>query len=197
MTAKATQYYYTRYQSPLGGITLSSDGEALTGLWFDGQKYYCESLPAARGVERGDLSVFAESLRWLDTYFSGGIPPSAPPLYIAGSDFRRRVCHALMTIPYGQTITYGELARRINVKSAQAVGGAVAHNPISLIVPCHRVVGSGGKLTGYAGGIERKRWLLQLEHRLSAIAGFAPVCQKQTEQYQCRAGQEPGSDLLG
>jgi len=155
--------YTAHYLSPLGGITLCSDGETLVGLWFDGQKYFAEGARASGSRGGTGLPVFEETRRWLDDYFSGREPQFAPPLALRGSDFRRRVWQRLLDIPYGQTVTYGQLARSLGCRSAQAIGGAVSHNPISLIVPCHRVVGTGGSLTGYAGGIDRKARLLQLE----------------------------------
>jgi len=163
--------YTTHYQSPLGGITLASDGEALVGLWFDGQKHFADAL-AEQHKERDDLSVFDETRRWLDIYFSGKAPDFLPVLSMRASDFRRRVWEILLTIPFGRTITYGDIARQIArergipTMSTQAVGGAVAHNCISLIIPCHRVVGSGGSQTGYAGGIDKKLRLLQMEGAL-------------------------------
>ena len=159
--------YITHYQSPLGGITISSDGTALTGLWFDGQKYFASTLGA--DYKEKDLSVFKEAKRWLDIYFSGREPDFTPPLSLNDSAFRMAVWQILQNIPYGQTITYGDIARQLAAQqgkakmSAQAVGGAVGHNPISIIVPCHRVVGMGGSLTGYAGGIDKKVQLLELE----------------------------------
>ena len=159
--------YITHYQSPLGGITVSSDGSALTGLWFDGQKYFASTLGA--DYKENDLPVFAEAKCWLDIYFSGREPDFTPSLSLKGSAFRMAVWQILQSIPYGQTITYGDIARQLAAQtgktkmSAQAVGGAVGHNPISIIVPCHRVVGTGGSLTGYAGGIDKKVLLLELE----------------------------------
>lgn len=159
--------YITHYQSPLGGITISSDGTAITGLWFDGQKYFASTLGA--DYKEKDLPVFAEAKRWLDIYFSGREPDFTPPLSLNGSVFRMAVWQILQSIPYGQTITYGDIAKQLAAQqgkakmSAQAVGGTVGHNPISIIVPCHRVVGTGGSLTGYAGGIEKKVQLLELE----------------------------------
>ena len=156
--------YTYKYHSPLGEITIAANGEALTGLWFDGQKYYGDTLP--RQVEVKKLPVFEQTQRWLDTYFQGKIPDFTPPLSWETTPFRKAVWEILLLIPYGQTITYGEIAHRIakqnglSKMSAQAVGGAVGHNPISIIVPCHRVVGSGGSLTGYAGGIDEKKKLL-------------------------------------
>ena len=159
--------YITHYQSPLGGITISSDGTSLTGLWFDGQKYFASTLGA--DYEEKDLPVFTEAKRWLDIYFSAREPDFTPPLALNGSAFRMAVWQILQNIPYGQTITYGDIARQLAAQtgkarmSAQAVGGAIGHNPISIIVPCHRVVGAGGSLTGYAGGIDKKVQLLELE----------------------------------
>jgi len=155
------------YSSPLGGITLASDGEKLIGLWFDEQKYFAAGL--SKNAEQRELPVFEETKSWLDIYFNGREPNFIPPLKLQGSDFRKAVWEILLTIPYGKTITYGEIASRLTCErgldkmSAQAVGGAVGHNPVSLIVPCHRVVGTGGSLTGYAGGIEKKIRLLKLE----------------------------------
>ena len=159
--------YTHHYDSPLGGITAASDGEHLTGLWFDGQKYFAGTLD--RENREADLPVFEQTGRWLDIYFSGKAPDFTPPLAMKASAFRRAVWEILLTIPYGQTMTYSEIAERIAAQrgiekmSAQAVGGAVGHNPISLIVPCHRVVGSDGSLTGYAGGLSRKARLLEME----------------------------------
>lgn len=154
--------YIWSYESPLGGITLGSDGEALTGLWFNGQKYFADMMKGT-GEEKC-LPVFAEACGWLDIYFSGRNPGFTPPLAIRATPFRKAVWEILLTIPYGKTMTYGEIAKRIAPRmSAQAVGGAAGHNPISLIIPCHRVVGSDGRLTGYAGGIDRKLELLRLE----------------------------------
>lgn len=159
--------YIHHYNSVLGGITLASDGEAINGLWFDGQKYYASTLD--REHSEMNLPVFEESDRWLDIFFSGKEPDFMPPLSLKGTPFRRVVWETLLSIPYGQTMSYGEIADRIAVSrglarmSAQAVGGAVGHNPISIMIPCHRVVGSGGNLTGYAGGTGRKMKLLTLE----------------------------------
>lgn len=154
--------YTTHYDSPLGGITLASDGEALVGLWFDGQKYFADSL-ANETSENPDLPVFDETRRWLDLYFSGQAPDFTPRLKMRTTPFRKRVWDILLTIPFGQTMTYGKIAKRLGCPSAQAIGGAVGHNSISLVIPCHRVVGAGGSLTGYAGGMDKKLWLLQME----------------------------------
>lgn len=156
-----------KYHSPLGDITMASNGEALTGLWFDGQKYYGDTLPEQYEVK--NLPVFEEAKRWLDIYFQGKAPDFMLPLFWDTTPFRQAVWEILLTIPYGQTMSYGEIAGRIAMQkgiaqmSAQAVGGAVGHNPISIIVPCHRVVGTNGSLTGYAGGIDKKLKLLALE----------------------------------
>lgn len=192
-------YYNTcHYESPLGGITLACDEEGLTGLWFDGQKYFGSGLPegsVSKNTEQpeGPLTaegqkikesfkeisgyseqnrkppVLEEAVRWLDSYFSGRNPDFTPPLHLEGSDFRLAVWAQLLEIPYGQTTTYKEIARKIaeqkgiKTMSAQAVGGAVGHNPVSIIVPCHRVLGTDGGLTGYAGGLDKKISLLTLE----------------------------------
>ena len=147
---------------------MASDGNALTGLWFDGQKYFAEGLTETAAAKT--LPVFDEAVRWLDIYFGDRRPDFTPPLNLEkGTAFRKEVWQLLLQIPYGETTTYGELAAQIAAKhgqkrmSAQAVGGAVGHNPISLIVPCHRVVGTGGSLTGYAGGLAKKLALLKLE----------------------------------
>lgn len=159
--------YTNLYQSPLGEILLAADDEGLTGLWFAAQKYYARTL--GRDHEPKETQAIAEARKWLDTYFEGKAPDFLPPLHFLGTAFQKDVWNILLTIPYGKTMTYGdiakELARQRGVArfSAQAVGGAVGHNVISVIVPCHRVVGSNGSLTGYAGGINRKIALLKLE----------------------------------
>ncbi|MBO5543270.1 MAG: methylated-DNA--[protein]-cysteine S-methyltransferase [Oscillospiraceae bacterium] len=159
--------YIHHVDSPLGGITLASDGEAIIGLWFDGQQYFGSTLDAVH--EERQLPVFDEAGRWLRIYFSGKDPGFLPPLRMRAGAFRKEVWEILLTIPHGQTMTYGHIAGLLaekagrNHMSAQAVGGAVGHNAISLMIPCHRVIGSDGSLTGYAGGIDRKRSLLRLE----------------------------------
>ena len=159
--------YTCHYDSPLGGITLAADGASLTGLWFDGQKHFADPFAPVR--EEKPLPVFDAAKRWLDVYFGGKAPGFTPPLNLKMSSFRRAVCEIMLTIPFGRTLTYGEIARIIAGKnglrrmSAQAVGGAVGHNPVALIVPCHRVIGANGNLTGYGGGFERKLRLLELE----------------------------------
>ena len=165
--------YTHHYVSPLGGITMASDGEYLTGLWFDGQKYFADTLSVQH--DEKDLDVFRRTDNWLDIYFSGKEPDFTPPLRMKGTEFRQEVWQILLTIPFGKTMTYGEIARiladRRGIKSmsAQAVGGAIGHNPISLIIPCHRVLGTNGALTGYAGGLEKKAWLLDMESQSSVI----------------------------
>ena len=188
------------YRSPLGGITIATDGEALIGLWFDGQEHFGSTLgegsgagreaatavggaaiadaaavdagPGAADPEAVRSVVIDETVEWLDQYFSGKMPDHTPKIRLIGTDFRKRVWEKLLTVPYGQTTTYGELAAELaegaagnaaKGASARAVGGAVARNPISIIVPCHRVLGAGGSLTGYAGGTEKKAALLELE----------------------------------
>ena len=150
--------YTSKYTSPLGGILLAADEVGLRGLWFDEQKYFARDLPDER-TER-ETPVLSEAKRWLDLYFGGQEPDFLPPLHPVGTPFRQAVWEILLRIPYGKTVTYGEISKQLAEKmglermSAQAVGGAVGHNEISIIIPCHRVVGSGGNLTGYAGGID-------------------------------------------
>jgi len=157
--------FFASYISPLGEITMTADGSAVTGLWFAGQKYY----PDLTDCVSAPCPVLDACRDWLDAYFAGKAPKELPPLAPRGSAFRQAVWAELLKIPYGETTTYGaiaaELARQRGVPavSAQAVGGAVGHNPISVLIPCHRVVGAGGSLTGYAAGIGRKRALLTLE----------------------------------
>ncbi len=162
-------YYTTTYASPVGTITLASNEDALAGLWLEGQKYYGASIPEKMTVD-DTRPVLSTTKAWLDRYFAGENPPiSELPLAPNGSEFRQQVWDILCTIPYGKTMTYGEIAQQLAEKagkekmSSQAVGGAVGHNPISIIIPCHRVVGANGSLTGYAGGISKKLLLLELE----------------------------------
>ena len=160
--------HITHYCSPLGRMTLVSNGKELTGLWFERQKYSSIAQDSI-AHDKDDLPVFQETIKWLDTYFGGGIPDFTPPIQMHGTAFRQMVWDILLTIPYGQTTTYGEIARRVAhekkvpVMSAQAVGGAVGHNDIALIIPCHRVVGKNGSLTGYAAGLDKKAYLLKME----------------------------------
>lgn len=162
-------YYATRYSSPLGEITIVCDGENLSGLWFEGQKYFYGTLPE-EPVENASIPVLKTAKKWLDNYFAGKRPNiSELPLAPIGGEFRQSVWKILCEIPYGNVMTYGEIAKKIAAKngiekmSAQAVGGAVGKNPISIIIPCHRVVGSNGSFTGYAGGIQKKITLLTIE----------------------------------
>ena len=158
--------YTARYKSPLGDILLASDDAGLTGLWFEGQRYF--ALHLADHIEK-ETDILMQAKKWLDIYFSGHEPDFLPPLHVEGTSFHREVCEIMLSIPYGKTMTYGEIAqtiasrRGIRKMSARAVGGAVGHNEISIIIPCHRVVGANGNLTGYGGGISRKVRLLELE----------------------------------
>ncbi|MBR4747072.1 MAG: methylated-DNA--[Desulfovibrio sp.] len=159
--------YTFRWNSPLGSITLASDGEALTGLWFDGQRHYAETLDPEHRERH--LPVFDAACRWLEIYFSGRDPGFTPALALRTTPFRRQVWEIMLGIPYGSTMTYGAIADRVALArglarmSSRAVGAAVGHNAISLIIPCHRVVGASGRLTGYAAGLARKACLLELE----------------------------------
>lgn len=159
--------YTQHYNSSLGGILLAADQTGLTGLWFDGAKYFADNLPEAHTEQ--ETPILLETKRWLDLYFAGNKPDFMPPLHPIGSSFQQAVWDILLQIPYGQTTTYGEIARQLAKKqgrarmSAQAVGGAVGHNKISILIPCHRVVGTNGSLTGYAGGLDKKIKLLELE----------------------------------
>ena len=181
--------YKTHYDSPLGGMLLSADDKGLTGVWFDEQKYYArgqaDSEPEAGAAicnapcEEELAPLLADAKHWLDVYFAGKEPDFDLPLNPTGTDFQKRVWRILCMIPYGKTMTYVQIAAQIAAErgiarmSAQAVGGAVGHNPLSIIVPCHRVVGTNGSLTGYAGGIDRKIKLLTLEG-INMSAFFVP-----------------------
>ena len=159
--------YTNYYNSPIGRITMASEGTALIGLWFEGQKYFADSIKEE--CTEKDLDIFDDTSRWLDIYFSGKEPDFTPKILITGTPFRKSVAEIMLTIPYGKTMTYGEIAnviakeKGIAKMSAQAVGGAVGHNSISIIIPCHRVVGTNCSLTGYAGGLDKKIQLLKLE----------------------------------
>lgn len=158
--------FTTTLPSPLGPLTLASDGAAITGLWLAGQKYFASTLDI-HASPAPDLPVFGQAAAWLTAYFTGAPLPAMPPLAPSGSPFRQAVWALLREIPYGATTTYGALAQALRARgiaaAPQAVGGAVGHNPISILIPCHRVVGADGSLTGYAGGVEKKRFLLELE----------------------------------
>ncbi len=162
-------YYTTDYTSPVGHLTMASDGDSLTGLWLEGQKYFCGAVKE-RMLPKNNLVIFDAAKKWLDRYFAGKKPAiSELSLAPAGGNFRQEIWKLLCEIPYGKLTTYGEIAKKAAVKmnrqnmSAQAVGGAVGHNPISIVIPCHRVVGANGSLTGYAGGLGIKQKLLELE----------------------------------
>mgnify|MGYP001382263796 CR=1 FL=1 len=162
-------FFSTRYPSPIGMLTLACDGAHLTGLWMEGQKYFGGAIPEPM-TERDDLPVFRAAKNWLNRYFAGQKPEiSELPLHPIGGEFRQEVWKILCEIPYGEVVTYGDIAKKMAAQmgkktmSGQAVGGAVGHNPISIIIPCHRVVGASGSLTGYAGGVDKKVKLLALE----------------------------------
>lgn len=161
-------FYTYRYKLPLGDLLLASEGDRLVGLWFEGQKYFADTIKGLETLEEF-RPIFGRTVEWLDIYFSGRDPGFTPNLLIKTTEFRKAVWEILLTIPYGETMTYGEIAGRLAKEqgmtrmSPQAVGGAVGHNPISLIIPCHRVIGTDGSLTGYAGGLEKKLWLLEHE----------------------------------
>ena len=161
--------YISYYQSSLGGMLLAADDIGLTGAWFEGQKYFALCLD--KQYEEKEIPLFERAKRWLDIYFSGNEPDFNVPLHFMGTEFQKEVWKILCTIPYGKTTTYGAIAKQLAARkglehmSAQAVGGAVGHNRISIIVPCHRVVGADGSLTGYAGGLDKKVKLLNLEKK--------------------------------
>lgn len=161
--------FIQHYDFPLGRILLSADDAGLTGLWFEGQRHYAATLP--EDVQTKETPALREGRRWLDMYFAGNEPDFLPPLHPMGSAFQLSVWHILLEIPYGATTTYGAIAKRLAKErglpqmSAQAIGSAVGRNPISLIIPCHRVIGRNGRLTGYAGGLHRKAYLLALEKK--------------------------------
>lgn len=160
--------YIKKIPSPLGVITAASDGENLTGLWFEGQKHFGSTLKGA--FDEKDLPVFRQTGEWLNIYFNSGLPGFTPPIKLGGTDFQKRVWEIVKTIPYGHTVTYGEIAKALERQNgakrvcARAVGGAVGRNPVSIIIPCHRVIGTGGNLTGYAGSTDKKAFLLRLEN---------------------------------
>ncbi len=162
-------YYTTQYSSPLGRLTLACDGANLVGLWMEGQKYHGGTI-LEKMQNMGDLPIFAITKKWLDRYFAGEKPSiSELPLAPIGGEFRQNVWTILCEIPYGKVITYQDIAKKVAIKSGkanmscQAIGGAVGHNPISIIIPCHRVVGTNGSLTGFASGLATKIKLLELE----------------------------------
>lgn len=160
-------HYFQHYQSPLGGVLMAADHQGVTGLWFEGAKYFAQGLE--RNREQRETPHLAQTRAWLDAYFAGRQPDFTPALHLQGTPFQQLVWSLMLAIPYGSTTTYGALTKQVSEKMggapmcAQAVGGTVGRNPISLIVPCHRVVGKSGSLTGYAGGLQKKMSLLQLE----------------------------------
>ena len=158
--------YLMKLPSPVGLLHLASDGERIVGLWIEGQKYFAATIKEET-VEQPELPVFRQAKDWLEAYFAKTPLPALPPLAPKGSEFRQKVWEQLLAIPYGKTVTYGDIAKSLKANgvsaAAQAVGGAVGHNPISILIPCHRVVGSSGSLTGYAGGVHIKKALLELE----------------------------------
>ncbi|GHU75297.1 methylated-DNA--protein-cysteine methyltransferase [Spirochaetia bacterium] len=161
--------YIQKIKSPVGLLTVASDGKNISGLWIEGQKYFARTLE--KETCEKTLPVFDDLRKWLDVYFSGKSPGFMPPLAPRGTPFQQSVWKNLCTIPYGKTVSYGDIAARLTVRektSARAVGGAVGHNPISILVPCHRVIGKNGSLTGYAGGVDVKKKLLQLEGIMEA-----------------------------
>ena len=169
ISIKEKPYYKTTIESVIGKITFGSDGESLVGLWTDGQRYFGDTVPNEM-LPNDNLNVFTITKDWLNRYFEGEKPQiSELSLAPIGGEFRQTVWKMLTEIPYGKVITYGELAQKIAKQrgiermSAQAVGTAVGHNPISIIIPCHRVVGANGNLTGFSGGIQMKLQLLQHE----------------------------------
>lgn len=157
------------YTSPLGEIILCSHHGALRGLWFAGQKYELRGADMSLPQTAGDSAALEKVRLWLDEYFAGNEPSADFPLDPQGTPFQKKVWMELLSIPYRHTLSYSELAKRLGCKSARAVGSAVGKNPISLIIPCHRVLGANGRLTGYAGGVERKAFLLRLEQDNSGI----------------------------
>ncbi len=167
--SKSERFFQTKYRSPLGNISIASDGENIVGLWLEGQKYFQNTIRGEM-ILREDLPIFDVAREWLNRYFEGErMKITGLPLAPVGSEFQQKVWKILCEIPYGEMTTYGEIARRIAKErkiarmSAQAVGGAVGHNPISIMIPCHRVIGANGNLTGYGGGIDKKIKLLELE----------------------------------
>ena len=184
--------YKTHYESPLGDLLLTADDKGLTGVWFDGQKYFAYGLAESEACEEQENSILTEAKRWLDIYFAGKEPAFSVPLHPIGTVFQQRVWNFLRTIPYGNTVTYGEIAKRLAAEnglahlSAQAVGGAVGRNPISILIPCHRVIGADGSLIGYAGGIERKRALLTLEREgvVNAAEAIPQAAQQRSRMRQ-------------
>lgn len=159
--------YTCEYASPIGRLLLSCDSSGLTGVWFEGQRYFARTL--GTHVDAPEHPILQQACRWLDAYFQNDTPAPLPPLHPRGTEFQRVVWQFLLQIPLGHTTTYGQLSEQVKKHlgkahmSAQAIGSAVGHNPLSILIPCHRVLGADGSLTGYAGGLERKEALLSLE----------------------------------
>ena len=154
------------YTSPLGPIVIESDGQAITSLRFSNEQVHADSTGQGEEIRKEAataLPIIAETIQWLDDYFAGKRPCNVPRLNPQGTDFQKRVWQALLPIPYGETLSYGEIARMVDCRSAQAVGQAVGANPIALFIPCHRVIAAHGKIGGYAYGTEIKKQLLELE----------------------------------
>lgn len=197
MRKKATGTYIQFYDSPLGKLAMRSDGTALIGLGLASQQVAGADVADRRPQEKF-FPIFQETTRWLDTYFRGRAPSFTPKLKLSGSDFQKRVCEIMLTIPFGETVTYGEIAARIAPErgiprmSAQAVGGAVGANPILIIVPCHRVIGAGGNLTGYGAGMERKIQLLKLE-KVDMTNLFVPRKKSVPKKQPCPKNPHPRS----
>ena len=210
--------YVTGISSSVGNLLLASDGQELTGLWLEGQKYFAATLDGD-AAKHPELPVFRQTEEWLDAYFKKSPLPTLPPLAPKGSTFRHAVWKLLLEIPYGKTTTYGELASRLRENgipaAPQAVGGAVGHNPISILIPCHRVLGADGRLTGYAGGVETKRFLLHLERSTDgdypcpccgfrtfpipaadALAYICPVCMWENDLFTA-SDDEPSDENHG
>ncbi|MGM9742447.1 MAG: methylated-DNA--[protein]-cysteine S-methyltransferase [Candidatus Cryptobacteroides sp.] len=174
---KQSAFATAEYISPLGRILVSASGNGITGLWFEGQKYFASGLrmDSSEFINAEDNKLIHDCFRWLDIYFSGAVPDFTPPLDIRGTDFRRKVWNTLLKVEYGRTVSYMDIAMEIQGSGqaqgvlCRAVGNAVSHNPISLIIPCHRVIGSDGSLTGYAGGLDRKRKLLEMERNIAKM----------------------------
>lgn len=187
--------YLTTLPSPVGPLLLASDGRNLTGLWLENQKYFASGLDR-ESQKAPTLPVFRETRRWLDDYFAGRCPPALPPLAPAGTAFRQAVWKRLLEIPYGRTSTYGALAEELG-SSPRAVGSAVGRNPISILIPCHRVLGADGSMTGYAGGVEKKRFLLALEQSGLEHRKKTPVLPEVSCPSPVRPQEEPEAPVPG
>lgn len=161
---KKSVIYISKYVSPIGTLTISADDTALTGLWIDGQKNFGSTLSGHKCIEN-ENTVIKDTKLWLDKYFAGKMPKIEINVKFEGTDFQKRIWNILRNIPYGRTVTYADIAQAAGSKSPRAAGNAIGKNPISIIVPCHRVISATGKLTGYAGGLDAKAMLLRLEEK--------------------------------